>query len=154
MKQDEHSPIMLTHAHEMLSKLVEHLISKPKKLFLVDSLGALTTAFLLFVVLRNFHAYVGMPKIILTYLSLLAAFPCIYSVTCFFLIKENWAPYIKGLSIANALYCLLTLCLIFFYSPRLKIFGILYFLAELLIISGLIYIEQKVMKDIKKSAKN
>jgi hypothetical protein len=138
----------------MISRLVKHLSSNPKKLFFLDSLGAFATAFLLFVVLRNFHEYVGLPKISLTYLSLLAACLCIYSATCFFLIKENWAPYIKGIGIANLLYCLLTLSLILYYGPQLKFLGIVYFLGEIIIISGLIYLELKVMTVIKKSSKN
>ena len=69
-------------------KTISQLAHKPQKLFLIDSLGAMLTAFFLFVVLKNFNEYFGMPQKILTYLSVIAAFFCIYSATCFFLLKK------------------------------------------------------------------
>jgi hypothetical protein len=134
-----------------VSKIIKQLSSRPKFLFLIDSLGAFTTAFLLFVVLRNFNEYFGMPKTILTYLSVIAACICIYSTTCFFVIKANWAPHIKGISIANLLYCILTIGLIIFYNSQLTIIGTTYFLGEITIICGLIYIELNVVTAINKT---
>jgi hypothetical protein len=117
-------------------------------LFLIDSIGALTTAFLLFV-LRNFNEYFGMPESILTYLSVIAVFFCIYSTTCFFVIKANWILFIKIISIANLLYCVLTIGLVIFYNPQLTTIGTAYFLGEIAIIIGLVYIELKVATEIK-----
>ena len=132
-------------------KIIKQLSSEPIKLFLIDSIGALTTAFLLFVVLRNFNEYVGMPERILTYLSLIAVCFCMYSTTCFFVIKANWIPFIKGISIANLLYCVLTIGLVIFYIPQLTTIGIAYFLGEIAIICGLVYIELNVATEINKS---
>ncbi|MFC4816623.1 hypothetical protein [Flavobacterium sp. GCM10023249] len=134
-----------------VNKIIKQLSSEPKKLFLIDSLGALTTAFLLFVVLGNFNEYFGMPKRILTYLSVIAVCFCIYSTTCFFVIKTNWSPFIKGISIANLLYCVLTIGLTIFYNPQLKTIAIAYFLGEIAIIFGLVYIEINVATEINKS---
>ena len=134
-----------------VSKIIKLLSSEPKKLFLIDSLGALTTAFLLFVVLRNFNEYFGMPERILTYLSAFAVCFCIYSTTCFFFIKENWTPFIKGIGIANLLYCILTIGLIISNEPQLTTIGIAYFLGEIFIICGLVYIELNVATEINKS---
>lgn len=134
-----------------LSKVIKQLSSEPKKLFLIDSIGALTTAFLLFVVLRNFNEYFGMPDTILTNLSMIAAFFCMYSTTCFFVIKVNWSPFIKGIGIANLLYCILTIGLVIFYDPQLSTIGIAYFLGEIAIICGLVYIEFNVATEINKS---
>jgi hypothetical protein len=125
----------------MVSEIIKQLATKPRTLFLIDSLGALTTAFLLFVVLRNFNEYFGVPETILTYLSVIAACLCIYSTTCFFVIKEDWIPFVRIISIANLLYCILTIALIIFYYPQLTIIGIAYFLGEIAIIVGLVYIE-------------
>ncbi|MFL0683181.1 MAG: hypothetical protein ACJLTB_08085 [Algoriphagus aquaeductus] len=130
-------------------KMIKQLSSEPKKLFLIDSIGALTTAFLLFVVLRNFNEYFGMPERILTYLSVIAVFFCIYSTTCFFVIKANWTPFIRIISIANLLYCVLTIGLVMFYNPQLTTIGTAYFLGEIAIIIGLVYIELKVATEIK-----
>ena len=134
-----------------ISKIIKQLSSKPKILFLIDSIGALATAFFLYVVLRNFNEYFGMPITILNYLSAIAACLCIYSTICLVLIKENWIPFIMIISIANLLYCILTSGLVIFYHPKLTIFGTTYFLGEIAIILGLVYIELNVMSAIKKS---
>jgi len=134
-----------------ISKIIKQLSSKPKTLFLIDSIGALTTVFFLYVVLRNFNEYFGMPITILNYLSAIAACLCIYSTICLVLIKENWIPFIMIISIANLLYCILTIGLIIFYHPKLSIFGTAYFIGEIAIIFGLIYIELNVASAIKKS---
>ena len=134
-----------------ISKIIKQLSSKPKTLFLIDSIGALATVFFLYVVLRNFNEYFGMPITILNYLSAIAACLCIYSTTCLVVIKENWIPFIMIISIANLLYCILTIGLIIFYHPKLTIFGTAYFLGEVAIILGLVYIELNVTTSIKKS---
>ena len=134
-----------------VNKIKKQLLSDPQKLFLLDSIGALTTAFLLFVVLRNFKEYFGMPEIILTYLSVIAVCFCIYSTTCFFVIKSNWTTFIKGISIANLLYCILTIGLVIYYRPQLTTIGIAYFLGEIAIIFGIVYIELNVATEIDKS---
>jgi hypothetical protein len=41
---------------------------KSKDLFLMDGIGALLTAFLLFFVLKTFNEFVGMPEHVLTFL--------------------------------------------------------------------------------------
>jgi hypothetical protein len=127
------------------------LTEKPKALFLIDSLGAMLTAFLLFVVLRNFSEYFGMPITMLTYLSAIAACFCVYSTTCFFFLKENWVPFIRIISISNLLYCVLTTGLVIAYYPTLNIIGITYFLVEITIIGSLVYIEHKVATEINKN---
>lgn len=134
-----------------VSKIIKQLSTDPQKLFLLDSIGAFTTAFLLFVVLRNFKEYFGMPEIILTYLSVIAVCFCIYSMTCFFVIESNWITFIKSISTANLLYCILTIGLVIFYRSQLTTIGIAYFLGEIAIICGLVYIELNVATEIDKS---
>jgi len=125
-------------------KVVNYLAGNPKTLFLIDSLGAMLTTFFLFVVLRNFNEYFGMPKTILSYLSAIAACFCIYSTACFLFLKNCWTPYIKGISFANLFYCVLTIGLLLVYYPLLTIIGAIYFLLEIAIICGLVYVELKV----------
>ncbi len=134
-----------------ISKIIKQLSLMPKKLFLIDSLGALVTAFFLFIVLKDFNEYFGMPITILNYLSSIAACLCIYSITCFVIIKKNWIPFIRIISTANILYCILTIGLIILYQSQLTIFGKAYFLGEIAIILGLVYIELNVANAIKKS---
>jgi len=118
-------------------------VRHPKKLFLIDSLGALLTAFLLFVVVRNFNEYFGLPKIILTYLSAIALLLSIYSISCFCFIKSNWKDNIRIIAYANILYCVLISILLLRYHSTLTVFGLTYFLIEIAIICGLAYMELK-----------
>jgi len=131
-------------------EIISHLTVKPNTIFLIDSLGALLTALSLFVVLRNFNEYFGMPITILTCLSVIAACLCIYSMTCFFCLKENYVPFLRAISICNLLYCILTLALIIVYYPMLTVIGIAYFFIEIAIVCGLVYIEHKVATAISK----
>ena len=84
--------------------IIDQFKLKPKILFLIDGLGALLTAFFLFVILRTFNEYFGMLQTTLTYLSLIAVIFCLYSITCFFLLSDNWKPFLRVISIANLLY--------------------------------------------------
>jgi len=130
---------------------IHYLTGKPKILFLIDSLGALLTAFFLFVVLRNFNEYFGIPITMLTYLSVIAVCFSIYSIACYFFLKENWASFIRAIGISNLLYCVLTMGLLLVYLPILSIGGIIYFSAETTAICGLVYIELKVASEINKN---
>jgi hypothetical protein len=138
----------------ILRAIIKHLQEKPKTLFLIDSLGAVLTIFFLFVILRNFNEFFGVPKTTLTYLSVIAACLCIYSTTCFFTLKDNWIPFIRGISIANLLYCIFSVGLIAFNFNLLTIIGAVYFVAEIVVILVLVYVELSVATAIKRIESN
>lgn len=126
--------------------MIQSLLLKPKTIFLIDAIGALTTALLLFFLLRPLHSYFGMRTCILTSLSLIACFFFVFSILCFFLLKKNWKSFLKIISIANLLYCCLTLVLVIYFFPALTLLGVLYFIGEMIIICGLVLLEWKVIK--------
>lgn len=132
----------------MVKNSIHQLITAPKRLFLVDSLGAALTAFLLFIILKNFNQYIGMPEHVLIFLAALAVCFCLYSATCFFLLKGNWQPFIRIIAGANILYCILTLIFLMTYAPLLTTIGMGYFLMEIAIVCGLVYIELTIAKRI------
>ena len=138
--------------NRIINKLINHLSKKQKTLFLIDSLGAILTAFFLFVIMRLFNEYFGMPKTALTYLSVIAICFCIYSTACFLFLKRHWAPFIRFIGFANLLYCMLTIGLLIKHYSLLTIIGTAYFLIEILIICGLSYVEFNVATKIKKSS--
>ncbi|ABG58093.1 conserved hypothetical protein [Cytophaga hutchinsonii ATCC 33406] len=152
--------VILTNAKEKahsnmitrLTNVIHKLAAKPQHLFLTDSIGALLTAFLLFVVLRTYNESVGMPERILTYLSIIATVFSIYSAACFLWVKGNFIPFVSVISIANIFYCVLTMILVIRYYPMLTRVGITYFISEILIICVLVYIEVQVAKAIKQHA--
>lgn len=125
--------------------MLKHLSLQPKTLFLVDGIGALVTAFFLYVILRTYNDYFGMPESVLTCLSVIAVIFCFYSITCYFLLKDNWPPFLSMISIANLLYCCLTLGLVIYYFPVLTMLGVVYFIGEIMVISGLVFVELKTI---------
>lgn len=121
--------------------------SKPKQLFLIDGLGALTTAGLLFLVLARFESLFGMPKATLHVLSFLALLFSAYSFSCLLIVKRSWKIFLSLIAIANIIYCLLTSWLIVHHYSQLTRFGLMYFVGEIAIIIFLVYVELKaVMK--------
>lgn len=134
--------------------VINYLTSKPKILFLTDGLGAMLTTLLLYVALRNFNEYFGVPKTILTFLSAISMCCCLYSTTCFIFLKTNWVPFIRIISYANLLYCILTIGFLLKYKSVITILGIVYFLVEVIIVCLLAYIELKVATAVKCSRTN
>lgn len=129
-----------------MRKSSKQFISNPKNIFLLDSLGALLTTFLLYFVLRNFNAFFGLSKDVFELLSILALIFFVYSISCYFFVKRNWKSYLKIICTANILYCILTFGIILYYYQNISIFGIAYFLAEILVIIGLVFLEIKIIK--------
>ena len=127
-----------------MKKIIKHFTEKQKALFLLDSAGAFMTAFSLFVIVRQFNEYFGMPKKELTYLSLVAFCFCIYSAACFLFLKRGLLLFIKFIGIANLIYCALTIGLLIKYRSLLTIIGTTYFLIEIVIICGLSYVQLNV----------
>lgn len=112
-----------------------------KKLFLIDGLGALLSAFLLGIVLIRFESSFGIPRNILYFLSLTACALATYSLTCYFLAKKIRKLHIKIIGWANFCYCCLTLGLLFYFYEKITALGIFYFLGEVAIIVTLAIVE-------------
>lgn len=117
----------------------------PPKLFLIDSLGGLLSAFMLGFVLVKFESSVGMSRSILYFLSGIALVFSVYSFVCFLLKIKKWQIYLKIIAIANLLYCCLTLILLVYWYEKLTILGLIYFVIEIIIVVVLAIIELKVV---------
>ncbi len=127
-----------------IKSTIDYFSGKPKKLFLLDGLGAALTTVSLFFILRQYFAYFGMPLNILTYLSLIGLVYCAYSMCCYFLLKSYWTVCLRIIGISNILYCILTITSLYTYYDSITRIGLTYFLAEIFIIALLVYIELKV----------
>lgn len=138
----------------VLRTTINYLTNKPKILFLTDASGAMLTTLLLFVVLRNFNEYFGLPKTILTFLSIISMCLCLYSTACFFFLKANWTPFIRIISYANLLYCVLIIGLLMTYNSVITTFGIVYFLVEVIIVCLLVYVELKIATTVRQNRTN
>jgi hypothetical protein len=127
-----------------IESTIDYFSRKPRTLFLLDGLGAALTTFSLFFVVRYYYDYFGMPANILTYLSVIGLVYCAYSMSCYFLLTDYRASYLRIIGISNFLYCILTMTLLYSYYNSLTQIGLIYFLAEVLVIVLLAYIELRV----------
>ena len=126
---------------ERFHLLYEQLVLNPRKLFLLDFAGALLTAFLTGFILVIFRDFFGMPKWVLIILSLTALLFAVYSLGCYFLAGRHWRICLQIIAIANLLYCCATAGLVIFFYSGLSIFGVLYFVGEILLMGILVSIE-------------
>src|SRR5688572_29270336 len=99
----------------------------PKRLFLIDGLGALATASLLSFFLARLEHIFGMPQTISYFLSSVAAIYSIYSLCCYFLIRQDRKPFLQIIATANILYSIATIILMQYYYSRLTWLGLTYF---------------------------
>ncbi len=125
--------------HQIIKKTSTH----PKKLFLLDGFGALLSAFLLGVLLVKLESTIGMPPNILYKLAIIAGILSIYSFLNYWIDNRNWRPYLKGIAIANLVYCCITLGLVMDCYEKLTALGVFYFILEIVIIISLATIELK-----------
>lgn len=119
------------------------MIIKPKQIFLIDALGGLATALLLFFLIGRFEQIFGMQKTTTHFLSSVAVVYTIYSLSCHFFIKRNWKPFLYIIATANTLYCVITVILIQYYYSQLTWLGLTYFISEVATIGVLVAFELK-----------
>jgi hypothetical protein len=124
---------------------INQLIAHPKRIFLIDGLGAMLSAVLLIAVLARFEDLFGMPQKTLSFLSGIASFFAVYSISCSFFVIEKWKVYLKVILLANTSYCLLTIGVLLYFSQSLTILGLVYFLAEIGVVGILIWIERRAV---------
>jgi len=119
---------------------------KSKTIFLIDSLGAISTTVLLIVVLKPFINLFGMPEKALIVLAVLASLLATYSLICYLFYNYNSPNHLRFIIIANLSYCIFTLGFIVYYFNELTFWGLSYFSGEILVIIALVYIEIKLLK--------
>lgn len=120
-------------------------IPTPRMMFLLDGIGGLISAFALGIVFIPFQAYIGMPISTLTILAFIACCFAGYSLGCYFKFPKKWKPFLRFVMIANSIYCLLTLSLVIRFWSALTSLGIGYFILEILVIFGVVFLENKVL---------
>jgi hypothetical protein len=112
-------------------------------IFLVDGLGASISTLFLFV-LASFESVFGMPKDILFQLIPVTGLFAVYSFSCYILKPQQWRRFLKGIAVANLLYCCVSLGLIYFFFDKLTWLGVLYFLSEKMVLLALSWFELRL----------
>lgn len=134
----------LSKAFTKVEDIISGLANEPHRLFLIDSVGALLSSFFLFVVMRSFIDLVGVPDNIIIYFSAMAACLWLYSTLCYYLVKKNHAWFIMIMSVANLLYCMVTLVILILCCPQVTTIGKVYFTLEIIIVCTLSLVEVSV----------
>lgn len=112
-----------------------------KQLFLLDRLGALTSAGLSFFVVGEFEYFFGMPKAFSQMLALIALLFLLYSLGCRLMVNQRWRAFLWMIAIAHVSYCILTVGFIIYCHHQLTKLNMLYFIGEVAIIMALAYLE-------------
>jgi hypothetical protein len=133
-----------------MKQILNKLKRNPKKVFLIDALGALLSFFSFIFVLNPLETYFGLPTSTLIVLSVIALGLFFYSFNCFKLIKLNWTPYLKIIIILNSIYTMFSIGLIFFHFNELTFLGVSYFVIEIVVIMLILIVEQKTYSYQKK----
>ncbi len=124
--------------------MINRFASDPKKLFLLDALGAVLSAFLLGVVLVRFEHLFGIP---VNTLYLLAAIPVFFACYDLFSIRKEatrFGQLLKGIALMNLGYCILSLGFAFFHFSKITLLGWTYILIEIAIVASIALLEYKV----------
>lgn len=114
-----------------------------KKLFLIDSIGALVTALLTGFILPVFTTEMGIAEIPLRLLSAIAFCYSIYSILCYISQAAHNGRFLTVIAIMNILYAAFSIALLALHSNSVTILGWLYFSGEALILFTLAYVELK-----------
>jgi len=117
-----------------------------KKLFLIDGLGALVSAFVLAVILVKFEHYFGIPIKALYFLAGVAIIFAIYDGYCYFIAKQVTKGHLLLIAYANLSYCLLSLGVGIYHRSSLSLLAWLFIAGELAIISTIAWIEIRATK--------
>ncbi len=116
----------------------------PKKLFLIDGLGAILSAFLLGVVLVEFERFFGIPRLTLYFLALLPVLFALYDFYCYLSKIKRIAAFLRGIALMNTAYSILSITLAIYHFQKITYLGWSYILLEILIVITLATIEWKV----------
>lgn len=130
----------------IVEKILRWGSDNPKKLFLLDGLGAILSAILLGVVLVNLQVLFGIPKPILYFLASLPCLFVVYDFYCYLMIDKTFGIFLKVIAITNFIYCCLSIGLTIYHKEKITNLGWIYILTEVAIVCGIAFIEFKVAK--------
>jgi hypothetical protein len=127
-----------------IHKAVNFFTNHPNRLFLLDGIGAILSAILLFILHFFFQVTTGLPQLIVYALVAAALFLSAYSLTCSWLLRRCHARYLRVIALLNGTYLLTVWILLVLYCSRLHPILIICFILESVVLGFLIYLELKV----------
>lgn len=133
----------------LLQNFTSYILERPKRLFLIDGIGAGWTGSVLLFFVGQKPDLFGLPKQEVHLLAAIAFLYSVYSIGCYFLVKSRWRPFIKIIAFANQLYCVATLLLLFSNFSSITALGWGYFSIEIMVIFILSQLELKISNSLQ-----
>lgn len=132
----------------MMWHFLQRLYDYPRRLFLLDGLGALLSASMLGLVLARFETFFGLPAVTLYFLVIFPILFFIYDVYCYYWGKDL-ASLLKVIAGVNVAYCLLSVGVAGIHYNVITIFGWLYIFGEVILVLLIAKLEVAVSRRIK-----
>ena len=117
-----------------------------KQTLLIDALGAGVSVVLMVLILPALQPWHGMPMYALLACGVWATLSLVYSAGCVAFANLNQPRWLQGIMFSNTAYCGFTLFLISSHFHALTTLGVVYFVAEICVILGLVLWERHVYR--------
>lgn len=114
---------------------------KSANILLFDAVGALVSAFFLGVVLVYLEEWIGIPVDVLYVLASVPVLLFILDLIFYIWFKYQWKKLIRVIAMANLIYAIISAGLLIIHAGVLEPLGWIYFIAEILILIGMVKIE-------------
>jgi len=121
------------------------MVGNPRRLLLIDSLGALITFLVTAFLLVPERIPTGLPVTILYAMAFVAGVFCLIGLIALAIAS---APriHLRSMAVLNAAYCLITAAVCVSHSSTLTIWGFIYFSLECIVVSWLVLKEWRASK--------
>jgi hypothetical protein len=116
-----------------------------RNIFLLDGAGAVLSATSTGLLLPFFYPWTGIPMSVSRSLAWLGLAFAIYSFSCFWFVKKTRPAMLLAIIGANSSYCVLSIVTAFTVS-QITFWGKSYFLAEALLVFGVVVLETRVYR--------
>jgi len=131
-----------------IHSIIGWLTINPKRLFKLDLVGAALSTMSICIIYWKLYAYFGLSEPLFEFLVIITLFICNCSSYCCSSVndneKKNHKPYLLKLIFINTFYCCITVTILIGFYSKLTLLGLTYFIVEIIIIIGLIFIEKRV----------
>ncbi len=129
------------------SNLIHQINKEPRKLFLIDGLGALLSAFLLGVVLVKLEHIFGIPRSALYVLAVIPCFFAAYDIYRYWRLDKNLSRFLQMIAVLNVAYCCLSIGVAISHHAVITTLGWGYIIGEVIIVVSLALLEWKIARE-------
>ncbi len=127
-----------------MNKILSYFLKTPKKIFLIDSLGAMMSSFGMFMICNFFQSHIGLSGDILFALALVGVMYSLYSMGCYLLLNSPSRPFILAIAFANGLYVITIMSLTYTHFHSITTLGLAYMVVESSLITLIAIVEYQI----------